>query len=154
MFANFVRRSSRVVVVNVRGAPIGGRITSSLSLLSPSSSLNLSLMPPRRFFAEQQAARRSTKSTHAAADEESPSANAANTATTATVDPDLFMFVQLSEPTKAALQKQNIAALFPIQSHTLKHTIAGRDLIGRAFTGTGKVIVIYEQRSLLSFHFC
>ena len=46
---------------------------------------------------------------------------------------------QLSPDARAALARAGITALFPIQAATLPYTAAGRDVVGRAFTGTGKV---------------
>ena len=47
---------------------------------------------------------------------------------------------QLSDETKGALAKKGIETLFPIQSATFAHCFAGKDVVGRARTGTGKTL--------------
>ena len=46
----------------------------------------------------------------------------------------------LSEITKAALKKRGIETLFDIQANVLKPALEGRDVVGRARTGTGKTL--------------
>ena len=46
----------------------------------------------------------------------------------------------LSDLTKAALKKRGIEALFPIQAEVLAPALEGRDVVGRARTGTGKTL--------------
>ena len=46
----------------------------------------------------------------------------------------------LSDITKAALRKRGIETLFPIQSAVLAPALEGRDVVGRARTGTGKTL--------------
>eukprot|EP00242_Pyramimonas_sp_CCMP2087_P007416 CAMPEP_0198211166 /NCGR_PEP_ID=MMETSP1445-20131203/22662_1 /TAXON_ID=36898 /ORGANISM="Pyramimonas sp., Strain CCMP2087" /LENGTH=668 /DNA_ID=CAMNT_0043885377 /DNA_START=271 /DNA_END=2273 /DNA_ORIENTATION=- len=46
----------------------------------------------------------------------------------------------LSQTTKAALRSRGIENLFPIQAGVLKPAMEGRDVIGRARTGTGKTL--------------
>ena len=46
----------------------------------------------------------------------------------------------LSELTKAALRKRGIETLFPIQANVLRPALEGRDIVGRARTGTGKTL--------------
>eukprot|EP00959_Pyramimonas_sp_CCMP1952_P472308 9499839-Pyramimonas_sp.AAC.1 len=46
----------------------------------------------------------------------------------------------LSATTVAALRKRGIEALFPIQAAVIKPAMEGRDVIGRARTGTGKTM--------------
>src|SRR5207253_4089462 len=57
--------------------------------------------------------------------------------TSPTTDPT---FVQLGVPARlaAALAAQGIATPFPIQAATLPDTLAGRDVLGRGRTGSGK----------------
>lgn len=50
-------------------------------------------------------------------------------------------FAQLIAPELAArLEERGITEASPIQAESLPHTLAGRDLIGRARTGTGKTL--------------
>ncbi|MDB5044454.1 MAG: helicase, partial [Deinococcus sp.] len=50
-------------------------------------------------------------------------------------------FDQLIAPELAArLAERGITEASPIQAETLPHTLAGKDLIGRARTGTGKTL--------------
>jgi ATP-dependent RNA helicase DDX21 len=55
----------------------------------------------------------------------------------------------ISGETKAKLKEAGITSLFPIQSATFKHVTAGKDLIARARTGSGKtlsfVLPIHER---------
>ena len=46
----------------------------------------------------------------------------------------------LSQLTKAALRKRGIESLFPIQAAVLAPALEGRDVVGRARTGTGKTL--------------
>lgn len=46
----------------------------------------------------------------------------------------------LSARTQAALKTRGIEKLFPIQASVLKPAMEGRDVIGRARTGTGKTL--------------
>jgi superfamily II DNA/RNA helicase len=46
----------------------------------------------------------------------------------------------LSARTQAALKARGIEKLFPIQASVLKPAMEGRDVIGRARTGTGKTL--------------
>jgi ATP-dependent RNA helicase DDX21 len=46
----------------------------------------------------------------------------------------------LSEITKAALKKRGIETLFDIQANVLAPALEGRDVVGRARTGTGKTL--------------
>jgi len=46
----------------------------------------------------------------------------------------------LSDITKAALRKRGIETLFPIQASVLEPALQGRDVVGRARTGTGKTL--------------
>ena len=46
----------------------------------------------------------------------------------------------LSDITKAALRKRGIETLFPIQANVLRPALEGRDIVGRARTGTGKTL--------------
>ena len=57
----------------------------------------------------------------------------------ATRPPQLSKF-NLTAETAKALAARGVAALFPIQGATFKPLSEGRDLIGRARTGTGKTL--------------
>eukprot|EP00754_Rhynchopus_humris_P005125 Rhum_TRINITY_DN12566_c0_g1::Rhum_TRINITY_DN12566_c0_g1_i1::g.52952::m.52952/K16911/DDX21; ATP-dependent RNA helicase DDX21 len=46
----------------------------------------------------------------------------------------------LSDETKSALDRRGIKTLFPIQAATFSSCFAGRDVVGRARTGTGKTL--------------
>ena len=51
-----------------------------------------------------------------------------------------FSTLGLSESLTAALSRQNITTAFPIQEKAVPHILAGRDVQGRAPTGSGKTI--------------
>ena len=52
-----------------------------------------------------------------------------------------MQFTELVSPELAALlEARGILEATPIQEQTLPHTLEGRDLIGRARTGTGKTL--------------
>ena len=62
-------------------------------------------------------------------------------ATVSAVDPNLALTrFRLSESTLKALQDRGVTALFPIQAATFDHIFDGKDLLGRARTGTGKTL--------------
>jgi ATP-dependent RNA helicase DDX21 len=46
----------------------------------------------------------------------------------------------IGKETQAKLKEAGITSLFPIQAATFKHVMAGKDLIARARTGTGKTL--------------
>ena len=46
----------------------------------------------------------------------------------------------ISKETQAKLAEAGITSLFPIQAATFRHVMAGKDLIARARTGTGKTL--------------
>src|SRR3954452_2701296 len=49
-----------------------------------------------------------------------------------------FLELGLPKPLVDALAKQGVTKPFPIQAATLPHTLAGRDVLGRGRTGSGK----------------
>ena len=55
-------------------------------------------------------------------------------------DPNHIDNFPISVLTKAALRKRGIESLFPIQSAVLAPALEGRDIVGRARTGTGKTL--------------
>jgi ATP-dependent RNA helicase RhlB len=57
---------------------------------------------------------------------------------TSQTTPWVFSQLALNPKTLAVLEKIGFAECTPIQAQTLPHTLAGKDLIGRAQTGTGK----------------
>ena len=58
----------------------------------------------------------------------------------AAVDANHLDNFPLSQLTKAALRKRGIETLFPIQAAVLAPALEGRDVVGRARTGTGKTL--------------
>jgi len=51
-----------------------------------------------------------------------------------------FATLKLPQPLLTGLQRRGIHTAFPIQARTLPHALAGRDLLGRAETGSGKTL--------------
>ena len=53
---------------------------------------------------------------------------------------DKFADLEISKPTKMALQNMKIEYMTHIQSRTIPHLLKGRDVLGAAKTGSGKTL--------------
>ncbi|KAK9835314.1 hypothetical protein WJX81_001245 [Elliptochloris bilobata] len=69
-----------------------------------------------------------------------PAAAAPPAAAVKAEDPLALDNFPLAEGIKELLRGKGIAALFPIQAHTLRSVLDGADLVGRARTGCGKTL--------------
>ena len=71
---------------------------------------------------------------------QAPARTASSTAGVNPAEPATFQGLGVSAPLVAALAARGIGAPFPIQSATLPDSLAGRDVLGRGRTGSGKTI--------------
>lgn len=70
-----------------------------------------------------------------------PSSAAGDIASTSQISDDQsFDSLQLSDKLKTRLKEQGFRSMFEIQSKTLPISLSGRDLLGRAETGSGKTL--------------